>query len=197
MSGTTVEKIESTKGSLTGELAQLSSYLGPSNPEKERLKYAKYEPDPRYWDNYPGKVVIFAYYRFTLEYLKERFDEDGIASVLMMGGMTHEEKKKGIKQFKEKNDIQILLTSETLSEGVDLHSALSQSIGDLPWNPMKVEQRIGRIDRIGQKEDDSNSDLFYKDTFDDRIYERLYNRLDIFIKLSVIWNPYWGIKSLN
>ena len=184
VNGTTVEKIESTKGSLTGELAQLSSYLGSFQTlKKNDSKYAMLSQTlAGYWDNYPGKkVVIFAYYRFTLEYLKERFDEDGIASVLMMGGMTHEEKKKGIKQFKEKNDIQILLTSETLSEGVDLQFCSVLINYDLPWNPMKVEQRIGRIDRIGQKEELIRIlNLFYKDTLDDRIYERLYNRLDIF-----------------
>ena len=126
------------------------------------------------------KILLFSFYRETLIYLHERLIEDGVKSAILMGGM-QDKKEKIIEQFERTKDIDILLASEVLSEGVDLQFCSFIINYDLPWNPMRVEQRIGRIDRIGQKEEKIIIlNLFYGDTLDDRIYERLYKRLDIF-----------------
>ena len=182
--GTSIDNESRTSGTLTKELIHISKNLGNLTDLKQNdSKYKMLiESLTRYWQDYPEKkVIVFAYYRFTLEYLKERLDEEGIKSVLMMGGMSSDEKKQGIARFRDDKQIKVLLTSETLSEGVDLQFSSVLINYDLPWNPMKVEQRIGRIDRIGQKEERIEiHNLFYKDTLDDRIYERLYKRLDIF-----------------
>lgn len=132
-----------------------------------------------YWRKNDGhKVVLFSFYRETLHYLHERLEEDGISAGLMMGGM---DKEPVIERFRQPNGPHILLTSEVLSEGVDLQFASALLNYDMPWNPMRVEQRIGRIDRIGQqKERILIWNFFYKDTLDDRIYDRLFKRLDIF-----------------
>ena len=134
-----------------------------------------------YWKSNQGfKVVLFSFYRETLKYLTERLTEDGVNAQILMGGMG-DTKDRIVQDFKEKEQIQILLTSEVLSEGVDLQFSSALINYDLPWNPMRVEQRIGRIDRIGQKADRILIlNLFYEDTIDDRIYNRLFKRLDIF-----------------
>ena len=134
-----------------------------------------------YWKVNPGKkVVLFSYYRETLRYLKERMDEAGIGSQLLYGGMP-ETKQDAIARFRDSSNTRILLASEVASEGVDIQFASFLVNYDLPWNPMKIEQRIGRIDRIGQKEDRILiHNYFYADTLDDRIYQRLFERLDIF-----------------
>lgn len=134
-----------------------------------------------YWKRYPdGKVILFSYYRETLKYLHERLQTEGIASMLLMGGMK-ESKHGQIDQFRQSRNLRILLASEVASEGVDLQFASFLVNYDLPWNPMRVEQRIGRIDRIGQKADRIQIvNFFYADTLDDRIYNRLFQRLDIF-----------------
>ena len=76
---------------------------------------------------------------------------------------------------------QRLLSSEVGSEGIDLQFARVVINYDLPWNPMRVEQRIGRIDRLGQKAEQIHVwNLFYGDTIDDRIYSRLFERLGVF-----------------
>lgn len=135
----------------------------------------------KYWSQYPDKkVILFSYYRETLFYLQERLQEEKIETMLLIGGMK-ESKHEMIERFRQDGNIKILLASEVASEGVDLQFSSFLINYDLPWNPMRVEQRIGRIDRIGQSEAKINIfNFFYADTLDDRIYTRLYDRLDIF-----------------
>src|SRR5215831_6399040 len=86
-----------------------------------------------------------------------------------------------IDEFKTDPRIQILLSSEVGSEGIDLQFRRFLVNYDLPWNPMKVEQRIGRLDRLGQKaERISIINLSLVDTVEERILERLYERINIF-----------------
>jgi len=131
-------------------------------------------------DNPKDKIVIFAYFRPTLYYLYERFNEEGIKSLLVVGG-GKADKYDIIENFQNPKGPNILLASEVASEGIDLQFSRVIINYDLPWNPMKVEQRIGRIDRIGQKSPKiSIWNLFYANTIDARIHERLYKRLGIF-----------------
>lgn len=126
------------------------------------------------------KVIVFSYFRGTLRYLHERLSEDGIESQVLLGGM-RDSKHEIIKRFRDHDRQRVLLSSEVASEGVDLQFSRLLINYDLPWNPMKVEQRIGRIDRIGQKADKiSIWNLCYADTIDHRIYDRLFMRLGIF-----------------
>ena len=130
--------------------------------------------------SYPKeKIILFAYFRPTLRYLQNRLSEDGIPSVVLMGGM--EDKNGTIERFRKSGGPRVLLSSEVASEGIDLQFCRFLINYDLPWNPMRVEQRIGRLDRIGQKSPVITVwNLFYRDTIDARIYTRLYERLKIF-----------------
>lgn len=132
-----------------------------------------------YWDNYPGKkVVLFSFYRPTLRYLSERLAKDGVRSIIVQGGM---DKHEALRQFASQEGPNILLSSEVAAEGVDLQFSSLLINYDLPWNPMRIEQRIGRIDRIGQEAEKILIwNLVYEDTVDDRVYERLLERLNIF-----------------
>lgn len=132
-----------------------------------------------YWNNNPGKkVVLFSFYRHTLHYLEERLQIDGIRSVLVHGGM---DKQEALRHFANPDGPNILLASEVASEGVDLQFSSLVVNYDLPWNPMRIEQRIGRIDRIGQEAEKILIwNFVYEDTVDDRVYERLLERLNIF-----------------
>jgi superfamily II DNA or RNA helicase len=132
-----------------------------------------------YWNRNPGaKVVLFAYFRETLHYLEERFQEIGIGSVVLMGGM---DKEAALASFRSPDGPRILLASEVASEGIDLQFSSLLVNYDLPWNPMRIEQRIGRIDRIGQRaERIVILNIFLAETLDDRVYVRLFERLRIF-----------------
>jgi hypothetical protein len=125
------------------------------------------------------KIVLFSYFRATLRYLSERLGEDGIAAIILQGG---EEDKDGvIEHFQAADGPSILLSSEIGSEGIDLQFSRVLINYDLPWNPMRVEQRIGRLDRLGQQAKRITIwNLLHADTIDARIYARLYERLRIF-----------------
>jgi len=132
-----------------------------------------------YWKRFPdAKVVLFAFFRGTLKYLHERLAAHNVSSAMLMGGM---DKDQILKDFEKPEGPRILLSSEVASEGVDLQFSSLVINYDLPWNPMKIEQRIGRIDRIGQKADLIQIwNLFLGDTLDDKVYYRLFERLKIF-----------------
>ena len=124
------------------------------------------------------KVIIFSYFRPTLAYLHERLREDDIASAVLHGGVADKDETVG--RFRDSPD-NVLLSSEVGSEGIDLQFARLVINYDLPWNPMRVEQRIGRIDRLGQRAEKIHVwNMFYKDTIDGRIHRRLFERLGIF-----------------
>ena len=132
-------------------------------------------------EKYPGsKIVLFSFYRSTIKYLEERFKEDGINCISMMGGIT-QNKAEVIDVFKNDLSITILLSTEVGAEGLDLQFCDTEINYDLPWNPMKLEQRIGRIDRIGQKSEKINIiNMYCEDSVEDRVLQKLYERIDIF-----------------
>jgi len=145
-------------------------------------KFRKFrEAIESHWQDHPEeKIVVFSYFRATLGYLQERLAELGIASQVLMGGM-QESKQEIINRFRTDRAIKMLLSSEVASEGVDLQFCRVIVNYDLPWNPMKIEQRIGRLDRIGQQSDSiAILNLYYGGTIDQRIYEKLFERLEIF-----------------
>jgi len=168
-------------GDLITQLVRISREVG--NVQQLRLNDTKYSQLltnlRRYWRTNPSKkVVLFAFYKNTLRYLAERLKEDGVDSVVLHGGM---DKQQALKAFEEPNGPKILLSSEVASEGVDLQFSSLLINYDLPWNPSKIEQRIGRIDRIGQESPKILIwNMIYEGTVDDRVYSRLLERLNIF-----------------
>jgi superfamily II DNA or RNA helicase len=134
-----------------------------------------------YWEQNPNeKVVLFSYFRPTLHYLRRRLANERIESILLLGGMAVS-KQEIVNEFRASKTIRLLLSSEVGSEGLDIEFAKVLVNYDLPWNPMVVEQRIGRLDRIGQQADQILIfNLIAEDTIDERIYDRLYMRLNLF-----------------
>ncbi len=127
-----------------------------------------------------NKIIVFAFFRKTLLYLKNRLQNDALKAGLIFGGIDMTERNKVIDNFKN-NEFQILLSSEVGSTGLDMQFCDRMVNYDLPWNPMVVEQRIGRIDRIGQQSEIINIfNFIYKDTIEDQIYTRLFNRIGLF-----------------
>ena len=125
------------------------------------------------------KVILFSYFRPTLGYLFERLRAVGLECMVLHGGTPN--KDQVVNAFRENPKGTVLLSSEVGSEGIDLQFSRIVINYDLPWNPMRVEQRIGRIDRLGQKANKIHVwNLFYANTIDARIYHRLFERLKIF-----------------
>ena len=134
-----------------------------------------------YLASHPGeKLIVFSYFKATLSYLHECLSSLSIQSQLLHGDIK-ENKQAAIERFRDSANTRVLLTSEISSEGVDLQFCSLLVNYDMPWNPMKIEQRIGRIDRIGQR---AERVLIYtmghNDTIDARIYELLLRKLKVF-----------------
>jgi len=145
-------------------------------------KFARFEEIVRqYLTSYAGeKMVVFSYFRATLDYLAERLTAAGVDAIIL-SGRAGIDKTAVLERFRDPAGPRVLLSSEVGSEGIDLQFCRVMVNYDLPWNPMRVEQRIGRLDRLGQEAKKITIwNLFYKGTIDDRIYQRLYSRLKIF-----------------
>lgn len=144
-------------------------------------KYDRLESRLRsYFADHPGeKVVLFASFRETLNYLGERLEAEGVKNLVMHGGIKRS-KDDILDAFRTDPSVRVLLSSEMGSEGIDLQFCRLLVNYDLPWNPMRVEQRIGRLDRLGQEAKRIVIwNMLYADTIDDRIYTRLYEKLEL------------------
>ena len=130
-----------------------------------------------------SKIIVFAFFKKTLEYLKKRLEATEYQGkvALIHGDIPTKDRQKIIEKFRQTNEIKILLSSEVGGEGLDFEFCNVIFNYDLPWNPMRVEQRIGRLDRYGQRHEKI---LIYNfsmvNTIDDEILNRLYSRINIF-----------------
>jgi hypothetical protein len=132
-------------------------------------------------ENPSSKILVFSFFRNTLGYLHRRLSDLGFGVRMIRGGVPVQTRKRIVEEFRDKPQINILLSSEVGSEGLDFQYCNTLFNYDLPWNPMKVEQRIGRLDRFGQKNPRINIyNLVIENSIEERIFLRLYERIGIF-----------------
>ncbi|MBA4418469.1 MAG: helicase [Syntrophus sp. (in: bacteria)] len=132
-----------------------------------------------------NKVMLFSSFRHTLQYLYTHLSADGFRVGMIHGGTPDEERVELRARFekpKEGGDsLDLLLFSEIGCEGLDYQFCDCIVNYDLPWNPMRVEQRIGRIDRVGQKSESiAIVNMITPGTVDADIYERCLVRIGVF-----------------
>ncbi|MFN7251172.1 MAG: DEAD/DEAH box helicase [Anaerobacillus sp.] len=124
------------------------------------------------------KVIIFTEYRATQLYLQWFFNQHGISSVPFRGGFKRG-KKDWMKQlFKDR--AQVLIATEAGGEGINLQFCHHIINYDLPWNPMRIEQRIGRIHRLGQEKDVHIYNFATENTVEQHILTLLYDKIRLF-----------------
>jgi len=127
------------------------------------------------------KLVIFTEHRDTLNYLTERIRAligKPEAVVIIHGGIGREDRRKAEESFKHDKEVEILVATDAAGEGINLQRAHLMVNYDLPWNPNRLEQRFGRIHRIGQTEVCHLWNLVAKDTREGEVYFRLLEKLD-------------------
>lgn len=131
------------------------------------------------------QIIVFSFFRRTLKYLKERLQKMGYRAEIISGevpltttnGVTG--RYEIMERFKNK-ELDVLLSSEVGGEGLDFQFCQAMINYDMPYNPMKVEQRIGRLDRFGQMADKVIiANMYLKDTVDEKIYHLLYDRIQL------------------
>lgn len=132
-----------------------------------------------------NKVMVFSSFRHTLQYLYEKLSEQGIRVGVVHGGVKDEDRVKLRERFMANKDnpfsLDVLLFSEVGCEGLDYQFCDCMINYDLPWNPQAIEQRIGRIDRNGQKSESvSIINIITEGTIDCDIYDRCLSRIGVF-----------------
>ena len=162
-------------------LLERANNLGPRDPKVEA--FVKVLEDKGRMTN--NKALVFSTFRHTLAYIEGHVKRSGLRHGLVHGGVGDEERADLRRRFalpkEDPQALDVLLSSEVGSEGLDFQFCDLLVNYDLPWNPMRVEQRIGRIDRYGQRSKSvAIVNLVTPDTVDADIYERCLWRIGVF-----------------
>ena len=125
-----------------------------------------------------SKFLIFCEYRATQNYIVQVLNTHGFSTTIFNGDMNSEEKTESKKRLQDK--IQVMVSTGAGGEGQNLQFCHNIINYDLPWNPMKVEQRIGRVHRIGQTHDVVIHNYVIEGTIEAFILELLYTKIELF-----------------
>jgi SNF2 family DNA or RNA helicase len=126
----------------------------------------------------PEKVLVFTAFRQTLNALASELSIQGIPAAIYHGSLARSDKEKAISAFRD--EVPVLLSTESAGEGRNLQFCHMMVNIDLPWNPMQIEQRLGRLHRIGQTRDVVLTNLVARDTIEQRILHVLEAKINLF-----------------
>jgi len=144
-------------------------------------RVAEHPDPPRPTASPQQKLVLFTEHRDTLAYLEQRITTllgRKVAVVAIHGGMGREERAKAQEAFKHDPEVQVLVATDAAGEGINLQRAHLMVNYDLPWNPNRIEQRFGRIHRIGQTEVCHLWNLVAQETREGDVYLTLLEKLE-------------------
>ena len=145
------------------------------------------------------KVIVFTEYRATQEYLLNYFKNHNLSAVPYRGGMNRGKKDWMMDLFRGR--CQVMIATEAGGEGINLQFCHNIINFDLPWNPMRVEQRIGRVHRLGQQNDVNIFNLSTEGTIEAHIVNLLHEKINMFEsvigQLDVILERFDGDQGLE
>jgi SNF2 family DNA or RNA helicase len=156
--------------SLAEQAAHISTWAKAEALEKLLLTLFKADPGE--------KVLLFTHFRRTLDLLAARLEKLGAPLVVYHGEMSTEDKNQAIADFQ--SQAQVLLSTEAAGEGRNLQFCRTMINFDIPWNPMRIEQRVGRIHRVGQRREVRIYNLAARGTIEDYLLEILDQKLNMF-----------------
>ena len=179
----TVEQLEAEISVVAGLVEQAAAVrFSPSYSKWDRLRETLDDaPFMRDGAGLRRKVIIFTEHKDTLDDLTERlrtFIGRDDAVVTIHGGTRREDRKKAQETFRNDDQCYFLVATDAAGEGVNLQNAHLVINYDLPWNPNRIEQRFGRVHRIGQQEVCHMWSLVAADTREGMVYERLLEKLE-------------------
>jgi superfamily II DNA or RNA helicase len=151
-------------------LAQRWACLGNGGKEAALLELLRRNSDE--------KKLVFVHYRETLDHLADLLAQEGIAFARFDGGLTGPDKDAAIAAFRE--TVPVLLCTQSGGEGRNLQFCNTLINFDVPWNPMAIEQRIGRIDRIGQQREVFVFNLVTRGTLEEQVLQLLDEKISMF-----------------
>ncbi len=126
------------------------------------------------------KTIIFTEFRATLEYIHSRLKRKGIPALTFDGSMSASKKDYTLGRFRRDPNYQVLICTESGGEGINLQFCRTMINYDLPWNPMRLEQRIGRIHRLGQTRETYIYNLVTLGTIEEHLIRLLEEKVRLF-----------------
>lgn len=167
------------------EIEELKAIISLAKQAQFQNQDAKAEPllneiDTILSEDHTQKVIIFTEFVATQDYLCNLLVNCGYSVTILNGGMSIEERNEAMQEFR--NETSIFISTDAGGEGLNLQFANIIINYDLPWNPMKIEQRCGRVDRIGQQRDVHIYNFIVADTVENRVREVLEEKLSIILK---------------
>jgi SNF2 family DNA or RNA helicase len=166
----TLLRLRSERGESVDHLLGLAENLQETAREKALLEILS--------RNQEEKKVVFVQYLKTLDSVASLLERRGLPFALFSGDLSAKEKDEAVRRFRE--NLPILLSTESGGEGRNLQFCNTLINFDLPWNPMRIEQRIGRLHRIGQNRDVFIFNLSVRETLEDHILDILENKINMF-----------------
>lgn len=181
------EQIQNTAAAYETELTELKDLLSEAKHCKANEVDVKFEYLLRRLDelkkaenNMDLKFIIFTEFTSTQNMLcQELSNRGGYTSVAINGSMDSDERGEALKKFKDK--VQVLVSTDAAGESLNMQFAHIVINYDVPWNPMMIEQRIGRVDRIGQSHEVLAINMMIDNSIDSRVYEVIETKLNIIL----------------
>lgn len=167
------------------EIEELKQIISLAKQAQFQNQDAKVEPllneiDAILSEDRTQKVIIFTEFVATQTYLQELLVNRGYTVTILNGGMSIDERNAAMQEFKTSTSI--FISTDAGGEGLNLQFANIIINYDLPWNPMKIEQRCGRVDRIGQQRDVHIYNFIVGETIENRVREVLEEKLSVILK---------------
>ncbi len=167
------------------EIAELNQIIAVAQQAEYQYLDVKIEPllsiiEDLYAADPHRKVIIFTEFVATQNYLSRLLRDKGFTTSLLNGSMSIEERNMVLAEFRDQTNI--LISTDAGGEGLNLQFANVVINYDLPWNPMKIEQRIGRVDRIGQLHDVEVFNFVLTDTVEARVKDVLEEKLSVILR---------------
>ncbi|MHA1466989.1 MAG: DEAD/DEAH box helicase, partial [Promethearchaeota archaeon] len=200
-SGTNGKRIKNTSSKMESNLLNQEQMIKDFYNELKTLPYDSKSDKlldlikKIYSQNPKEKILIFTQFVDTLFFIKSLLEKEfqKIHVEAFYGKINKEEKDEAVERFRNSEDFSILLSTEIGGEGRNFQFCRIMVNYDLPWNPMKLEQRIGRLDRIGQKSKEIYIyNFFLEDTVETDIIFALNKRIDLFEQSVGVLEPIIG-----
>lgn len=179
------DAIEAISLDMELEIEELKQIISLAKQAQFQNQDAKVEPllneiDAILSEDRTQKVIIFTEFVATQTYLQELLVNRGYTVTILNGGMSIDERNAAMREFK--TNTSIFISTDAGGEGLNLQFANIIINYDLPWNPMKIEQRCGRVDRIGQQRDVHIYNFIVGETVENRVREVLEEKLSVILK---------------
>ena len=143
------------------------------------------------------KIIIFTEFVATQRYLQRILTAKGYTVTTLNGSMSIDGRNEALAEFRDKTNI--FISTDAGGEGLNLQFSNIIINYDLPWNPMKIEQRCGRADRIGQKRDVHIYNFIIEDTVENRVRQVLEEKLSVILKEMGVdkYSMFWIVRWQN